>query len=232
LTICAASGCTPAQVAQFTNVANGATTAPTLPAIPYFLINRDVGNVLNLDVQGIDAQFAYRHATESVGTFTLGASVTYFTKFDQDFGDEPFSILNTSGYNSQFPSIQTKGRAQVGWELGDLALDVFANYTGKYRNWIQTSVIPVTIGANGNPTGGGDLVRSDLTIDAHLAYNFNGSFLPGSQVYLDVKNLFDREPPFYNGNTTGAGGVGAWGFNGFSSNLLGRLVSVGFRAQF
>jgi len=90
----------------------------------------------------------------------------------------------------------------------------------------------VQLGANGNPVGGGDLVRSDLTFDMHLAYNFNGSFMNGSQLYLDVKNIADRDPPFYNGNTTGAGGVGAWGFNGFTSNLLGRLVSVGFRANF
>jgi iron complex outermembrane recepter protein len=231
LTICAATGCTAAQIAEFTNVANGATVAPTLPANPLFLINRDVGNVLNLHVQGIDAQFQYRVPTASMGTFTIGATLTYFTQFDQDFGDAAFSILNTSGYNSQFPSIQTKGRGQLSWELDSFALDIFANYTGKYRNWIQTSVIPVQLGANGNPVGGGDRVRSDLTFDLHAAYNFNGGFMNGSQVYIDVKNVFDRNPPFYNGNVGGAG-VGAWGFNAFTSNLLGRLVSVGFRANF
>src|SRR5204863_3699607 len=70
LTICASTGCTPAQIVAFTNVANGATVAPTLPAQPFFLINRDVGNVLNLHVQGIDAQFQYRVPTSSMGTFT------------------------------------------------------------------------------------------------------------------------------------------------------------------
>ena len=52
-----------------------------------------------------------------------------------------------------------------------------------------------------------------------------------NQSLIDVYLPFDKEPPFYNGNTTGAG-VGAWGFNGFTSNALGRLISVGFRAQF
>jgi len=231
LTICPTS-CTAEQIRTFTNVANGATTAATLPSTVYFLINRDVGNVLNLNVQGIDAQFQYRVPTSGAGIFTVGGSITYFTRFMQDFGDQPFSILNTSGYNSQFPSIQTKGRGQLGWEKDAFSLDFFANYTGAYRNWIQTSVKPVTLGPNGNPTGGGDRVKPDLTIDLHAAYNFKGSFMNGSQIYIDVKNLFDRDPPFYNGNTTGAGGVGAWGFNGFTSNLLGRLVSVGFRANF
>ncbi len=231
LTICP-NTCTADQIRVFTNVDNGATTAAVLPTPVYFLINRDVGNVLNLNVQGIDAQFTYRLETDSLGIFTIGNSITYFTKFDQDFGDASFSILNTSGYNSQFPSIQTKGRAQLGWEKGPIALDLFMNYTGSYRNWIQTSVIPVEVGPTGNPVGGGDKVRADINFDMHLAYNFTGGALKGSQVYLDIKNMFDRNPPFYNGNTTGAGGVGAWGFNGFTSNLLGRLVSLGFRASF
>jgi iron complex outermembrane receptor protein len=230
LTICP-TGCTPDQVRVFTNVDNGATVGGTLPPVTYFMINRDVGNVLNLDVQGIDAMFAYRLATDTAGIFTIGGSMTYFTKFDQNFGDAPFSILNTSGYNSQFPSIQKKARGQVGWEMGPFAVDVFANYTGKYRNWINTSILPVTSDASGNPTGGGDPVKADLTFDLHAAYNFTSDYLEGSQVYVDVKNVFDEEPPFYNGNTTGAG-VGAWGFNGFTSNALGRLMSVGFRAQF
>ena len=230
LTICP-SGCTPQQVRTFTNVDNGATLAGTLPPTVYFLINRDVGNVLNLDVAGIDAMFNYRIPTDTMGVFTLGASVTYFTKFDQNFGDVPFSVLNTSGYNSQFPSIQTKGRAQIGWEMNNFAIDAFANYTGKYSNWINTSVLPITSDARGNPTGGGDPVKADLTIDMRAAYTFDSGVLDGTQLYVDVKNLFDKEPPFYNGNTTGAG-VGAWGFNGFTSNALGRLISVGFRAQF
>lgn len=230
LTICP-QGCTAQQVYDFTNVANGATVGGTIPATVYFLINRDTGNVLNLHVQGIDAQAQYRLETKGIGAFTIGASMTYFTKFDQDFGDDPFSVLNTSGYNSQFPSIQKKGRGQLSWEYQDFAIDFFANWTGAYRNWINTSKAPIITDARGNPIGGGDRVRSDLNFDMHAAYNFNGNFLNGSQVYVDVKNIFNRNPPFYNGNTTGVG-VGAWGFNGFTSNIIGRVVSVGFRAKF
>ena len=230
LTICP-NGCSDAQIRQFTNVDNGATVGGVIPPTVYFLINRDVGNVLNLDVAGIDAMFNWRVDTGSAGIFTLGASMTYFTKFDQNFGDAPFSVLNTSGYNSQFPSIQKKARAQVGWEYSAFSLDLFANWTGAYRNWINTSVAPIISDALGNPIGGGDRVKADLTFDLHAAWDFDSGMLEGSQIYIDVKNLFDKDPPFYNGNTTGVG-VGAWGFNGFTSNALGRLISVGFRAEF
>jgi hypothetical protein len=36
-------------------------------------------------------------------------------------------------------------------------------------------------------------------------------------VSLDVRNLTDEEPPFYNGNTGGiSGNATGWGYNGFS----------------
>jgi len=142
------------------------------------------------------------------------------------------SIADADHRNIEQPDNRCQHLLQRQTGTAKIALDLFANYTGKYRNWIQTSVIPVELGPNGNPVGGGDPVRSDLTFDLHAAYTFKGDFMTDSQIYIDVKNLFDRNPPFYNGNTTGAGGVGAWGFNGFTSNLLGRIVAVGFRANF
>jgi hypothetical protein len=47
--------------------------------------------------------------------------------------------------------------------------------------------------------------------------------MDGTQVYLNVDNIGDTEPPFYNG----ASGVDSYG-----GNILGRVVSVGFRAKF
>ena len=84
---------------------------------------------------------------------------------------------------------------------------------------------------NGNPAGGGDRVKGEQTFDLNLAYEGEAGFLEGHRVYLNIKNVFDSEPVYYNGNTSGIG-VGAWGFNGFVSNPIGRVVSVGFSAQF
>jgi iron complex outermembrane receptor protein len=84
----------------------------------------------------------------------------------------------------------------------------------------------------GNPIGGGDVVKAGNTYDLHVQYEFRGAnFLRGWQVYVDVQNLFDKNPPFYNGNTAGILG-GAWGYNGFVSNPVGRLTSIGVRAKF
>lgn len=226
------SGCTDAQIAGFANTANGVTINDVLPATIYFLINQDETNVLNLKIQGIDAAVSYTIPTESLGTFVIGDTLTYFTKFKQNMGGGAwFSILNTSGYNTTFPSIQFTTRAHLGWTSGPVALDIFMNHTGGYRNWSNTSVEPIILDDKGNPSGGGDFVKSATTFDLHAAYSFQSGSLQGDQVYVDVKNVFDQDPPFYNGNTNGILG-GSYGFNGFVSNPLGRIVSLGFRARF
>lgn len=231
LTICP-QGCTQAQIEEFANLAGGATINGAIPANVYYMIDQTSDNVLNLKVQGIDAQFDYRFDAGSAGTFTIGTALTYFTKFKQNFGGgTEFDVLNTSGYNTTFPSIQFKNRANLGWQLGGFGADLFWNHTGGYRNWSNDSVAPIETDAVGNPIGGGDKVKANDTFDLNMRYNFEGGVVDGWQVYLDVQNLFDKDPPFYNGNTSGILG-GAWGYNGFVSNPLGRIVSLGLRAKF
>lgn len=226
------NGCTSAQIAEFANTANGVTINSVLPDTIYFLIKQDETNVLNLKVQGIDAAISYSIPTATMGTFHIGDTLTYFTKFKQNMAGGPsFSVLNTSGYNTTFPSIQFNTRANIGWSNDVLAFDLFVNHTGGYHNWNNASVAPITLDQNGNPAGGGDRVKSLTTFDLHAAYTFAGGSFDGDQVYLDVKNLFDHDPPFYNGNTNGILG-GSYGFNGFVSNPIGRIVSLGFRVRF
>lgn len=225
--------CSQDQINTFANIAGGATIGGAVPAQVWFLLDQSSGNVLNLDIQGIDFMFNYRFQTENMGAFRVSDALTYFTKFDQNFGGgTSFSVLNTSGYNTTFPSIQFKNRANVGWDMGPFSADLFWNHVGSYKNWSNTSVIPVTTDARGNPTGGGDKVKAQNIYDFHASWDFGEvGPLSESQVYIDIQNIFDTDPPFFNGNTSGILG-GAWGFNGFTSNPIGRLVSVGLRAGF
>lgn len=227
------SGCSQSQIDEFTRTPYGAPLNIVVPNTVYFMYQGDTSNLLNLDVEGIDYQFDYRFYTDSMGTFRIGTSGTYYTKYDQSMVGSPwFSILNTSGYNNQFPSLQWRTRTRFGWEHEAWRVDAFVNYTAPYYNYSNTTVEPLIMGPDG-PTGGGDRVGSDTTIDLNVAYEFPSTFGYGdrAQVYLNVNNLFDRDPPFYNGNTEGVG-VGGWGFNGYVSNPIGRVVSVGVRMSF
>ncbi|WP_419816158.1 TonB-dependent receptor domain-containing protein [Glacieibacterium sp.] len=231
LTLCPAT-CTQAQIDTFANTANGASISGAVPAAVYYLIDQSSRNALNLVVEGIDFQFSYRTPETGYGRFTIGSAFTYFTKFRQNFGGgTEFSVLNTAGYNTTFPSVQFKNRAQLGWAIGGISADLFWNHTGSYRNYSSTSFLPITTDSVGNPVGGGDRVRAGNTIDLHAQYEFGGSsFASGWQIFVDAQNLLDTNPPFYSGNTGGILG-GASGYNGFVSNPLGRVTSIGLRIK-
>jgi iron complex outermembrane recepter protein len=209
--------------AQITAGTFGFPQTSAIPAEVYYILSVRQQNVLNLWVQGIDANANYEIPTDVAGTFRVAAAVTYFTKFDQSIAGSPrFSVLNTTGFNNTFPSVQNQGRGNLGWDFGPVSSDLFVNWIGSYRNWSSTSIIPL-VSASGIPSGGGDKVAAMETIDAHVAYNFTGSRFRGSQVFVDVTNLFDRNPSFYNI---------ANGYDQYTGNVLGRVVTVGVRGKF
>lgn len=188
--------------------------------------------MLNLDISGIDADASYAIDT-NFGRFTIGGAVTEEIKFDQQIGSGPkFSVLNTTGFNTTFPSVQTQVRGDVGWAFRHFAADVFVNYTGSYQNYSSTTVVPLTLNAQGYPTGGGDKVDAIATVDVHIAYDIPSiwvfSYTKGTQVYADVNNIGNKMPSFYNDFASG----GASGYDTFTGNPLGRVVSAGFRAKF
>lgn len=195
----------------------------TLPPTIYYILSVRQQNVLNLEIEGVDGQLSYRIDTNSLGAFTVGGAFTRFHKFDQHIAGGPiFSVLNTTGFNNTFPSIALQGRASLMWDYGNVSASLFANHIGSYKNWSSNSIAPVT-SERGNPTGGGDRVASSTRFDLNMSYNIASGRLEGSQLFLDVTNLFDRNPPFYNTAT---------GYDSYSGNILGRLMSVGFRASF
>jgi iron complex outermembrane receptor protein len=213
------AGATQAQISKGTF---GFPQTTAIPAQVYYILSVRQENVLNLWVQGIDANANYEIPTDKAGTFRVGAAVTYFTRFDQSIAGSPrFSVLNTTGFNNTFPSVQNQGRGNLGWDYGPLSSDLFVNWVGAYRNWSSTSVIPL-VSVGGIPTSGGDRVAATELIDAHVAYNFTSRF-KGSQVFVDVTNLFDKIPAFYNST---------YGYDQYTGNVLGRVVTVGIRGKF
>jgi len=221
------NGATPEQIAAI--VPPFARLQGGLPNVVYYIVSARQGNFNNLDIQGVDASFNYRIPTDSFGEFNVGGAITRFTRFNQKLkgGQEFYSILNTTGINSTFGAVKTQGRFNVGWEYQDFAVDVFANYIGPYRNWSSGSIIPV-VSVDGRPQSGGDKVKRTLRFDLNVRYTlpedgFMGDRLGGSQLFLDVTNVFDEDPTFYNS---------ANGFDTYTGDPVGRVVTVGMRAKF
>lgn len=62
--------------------------------------------------------------------------------------------------------IKVQGRALPRWENGPRSGEIFANYTGSYRNWPTTTP---DLNTGGVPAGGGDEVDGRELWDVHLA---------------------------------------------------------------
>ncbi|HEX2585004.1 MAG TPA: TonB-dependent receptor, partial [Steroidobacteraceae bacterium] len=232
LTICPA-GCTQQQILDFANVANGATISGSVPNTVYYLIDQSTRNALNLLLEGIDLSLNY-HVDLGGVNLRVGESLSYFTKYTQNFGGgTDFDILNTSGFNTTFPSIKLKNRANVGVDVGGFSADVFWNHVGAYKNWSSSAVNPVVV-VNGLPQGGGDDVKADNTFDLHFSYALGGEGMTkGWMLSADIRNVSNSKPQFFNGNTGGIGGnATGWGYNGFVSNPVGRMITVGLRTKF
>lgn len=214
-------GATPEQLAA---QINDVPVTSALPPTVYYAFRRPQTNALDLNVQGLDIALGYQFET-SLGTFDLGGSVTEFLKFDQAFGGGArYSILNTVGINSTFPSIKRQARLNAGWKYEDVAVELFANHVGSYKNWGGGTINNLILDENGNVSGGGDRVKSWTTFDLHASYAFSKSGKLGdSEVYIDVTNLFDKHPPFFNT---------AQGYDPYGSNPLGRVINLGFRLRY
>jgi iron complex outermembrane recepter protein len=231
LTICP-TGCTQQQILDFANVANGATIGGSIPTNVYYLIDQSARNWLNLTIEGYDAQFDYNFDLTDGITARFGANSTTFTRFDQNFGTNPvFSVLDSSGFNGVFPSIKFKARTYFGITWGDFSADLFWNHVGSYKNWNNSTVTPIIRDANGNPTAGGDVVDASNTYDLHLAQQLSFDGVENMTLSLDFRNITDEDPSFFNGNQGGFMG-GAWGYDNYTANPVGRLITLGVKASF
>jgi iron complex outermembrane receptor protein len=215
------NGATPAQLAA---QINDVPITTALPPTTYYVFRRPQSNALDLDLTGLDISLSYEFTTD-IGKFDIGGSATEFLKFEQGFTGSPkFDVLNTVGINSTFPSIKRQARFNAGWSYEGASLEIFANHVGSYKNWGSGTVNPLILDANGNVSGGGDIVKAWTTFDLHAGYKFSkGGMLGESEVYVDANNLFDKAPPFFNASN---------GYDPFGSNPLGRVISIGLRMKY
>ena len=216
-------GC--ATQAQISAVTQGIPQTNSQAACTSYIFRTLNSNWLNLRIAGIDYNVDYELPVDGMGKFYAGVSGTQFTKYRQSFGSGPFyNILGTAGNNGTFPSIRTKIRGYLGWADAGFSVRGFVNYTGAFRNYSSNTVNPLTRDANGNPNGGGDKVKALTTFDLNVNYDFGGSgLLNGTRVSIAARNLFDKDPPFYNSSA---------GYFSLVHNPYGRQVTLSVTKKF
>jgi iron complex outermembrane recepter protein len=196
-----------------------------LPSCAQYLFKDPNSNYLNVKIEGIDAAINYSYPTDTWGEFKVGTALTQFVRFDEAFGigsaGDYFDVLNTTGANTAFPSIATSMRTNLGWSFDPYDVNVFMNYTGAYKNW-GGPVNPITLSSDLNPSGGGDHVKANVTFDLNVAYSFNYGWTGDNSISLNIRNMFDKEPPFYNSSQ---------GYDNWAASTYGRVIQISYQAK-
>jgi iron complex outermembrane receptor protein len=176
------------------------------------------GRSSNLGVtiaKGFDFEGVYRLPTESWGDFQFTASGTYYTEYKTAITPSAPLIDNN---NVIFNPLRQKARVGVRWTKGPVQANVFANWLNAYVNNLTTPA---------------QKVEDYTSIDLHLEYNL-GDKIPTTWVHdirlgLDVRNLFDRDPPFVNIAQSPNGG-GGW--DPTLTSPVGRVIAVSIGTRF
>lgn len=166
-------------------------------------------NVGKLHQGGVDVDASYAFEM-GLGTLRLDASASFILVGDQNATAESptANILNTIGN-----PVDTRARLSGEWTSGGFSVLLAGNFVPGYKN---TQILPV------------QKVSSWQTADLQLGYSFpeSPSLLGGTQLTLDMQNIFDSDPPFL------ANVSGQYGYDPEESNALGRVISLSIRKQF
>lgn len=173
---------------------------PTVfPATSYGVIvdNRFV-NAASVEVEGLDLSARYRFDL-AAGQATVDGTITHLLTNDRQItAASPTEHLLG---DPNFPA-RWRGRAGTQWSRGPITLGLAANYVSGGRDPLSNRE-----------------VDDWTTFDGQVRYDFGAAWGEGLSLTLNVLNLSNSAPPFYDSPN----GVG---FDGANTNALGRQMSL------
>jgi iron complex outermembrane receptor protein len=192
--------------AQIDNWIRGLPQSSQVPDDVWYIYSFQQVNAFNIDAAGIDYDVKYRFSGDKT-QWTVGLAASTKVRFDQQSGEGDIwqDFLDVDA-NTTFSSFDFLGVATVELDRGGLNAKLQMNHTGghkKLNDPLQSKVDSYT------------------TFDLYTSYNFQGSgLLRDMNVYLQINDITDEEPPFYNVRQ---------GFNTSEVNPIGRVITAGFR---
>lgn len=169
---------------------------PTPPASEVgAIVDARLRNLSRSLVSGLDFNIAQRFNAFG-GDVDLSLAGSYILDFEQSFSDTAPSVdLVDTASNP----IDLRLRGMIGWRRENLSTSLAINYADDYHD-------PAFDRS----------VSSWTTVDVSLAYQFEG---PGVEARLNVRNLFNEDPPFLN-NPIGVG------YDPENADAMGRFISL------
>lgn len=175
------------------------TTAGVFPPEAYgAIVETRFVNTSALRVRGLDATGVYRFDV-GADRVMLSANASYMLDYKQQ--TTPTSAVIERIGIASFPA-KFRGRASLDWTHGPVTVGIAVNHTSAFRDMLGARIRPQTTF---------DLQARVEAPDAGL--------LEGVSVSLNVRNVFDRAPPFYN-NPFGVG------YDPSNGDIVGRYAFV------
>lgn len=201
------------QIAEY--IAQGVPVAGAIPGgdpmnVDAFIDGRNQ-NLGRSQTRGIDFSANYSVRTDNAGTFGFQFGGTYLT--DYKTMQTP-NAPTVSRLNEIYQPLKFKARGSINWQ-SEFGLGVLLRVThiGGYRN---TAVSP------------SEKVASYTPVDLNITYRLFDQDNP-LILGLEVRNLFDTNPPFVNISPSGNGGGG---YDPTTTDPIGRLIAVSLRKSF
>jgi len=165
------------------------------------------------NTSGFDFQGQYTLDAGRVGEFRLSSNATYLTQYDVSLTRNAPVV---DRLNTIFYPLRLKMRNSVQWQKGPLQALLSATYVNGYRNNAVTPTEDVS-----------SYMPVDLSLAAYPAVASSSALLKGLRVGVDVRNVFDKDPPYVNiaPSLNGSGG-----YDATVANPIGRLFGVNVRA--
>ena len=169
------------------------------PATSYGVIvdNRFV-NASGVEVEGLDLAARYRFEL-GAGQAMIDGAVTHLLTNDRTItaASPTEDLLGDPNFPARW-----RGRAGGQWMSGALTVGLIANYVSGGRDPLSNRQID-----------------DWATFDGQVRYDFESGWREGLSVTLNVLNLSNAAPPFYDA----PGGIG---FDGANANVFGRQISL------
>jgi iron complex outermembrane receptor protein len=220
ITLCPSAECTALLDRYVFGTGPGATPEPVFgpklgsPPIGVFVDGTEQ-NLATTRTSGIDFQLSQLVPGTGIGDLRFGVSGTYFLQFDETLtpGAPVSNNLGTIGFPQRL-----RLRAHAGWDKGALGAMLFVNYQSSYHNNLATPEHDIA---------------AYTTVDVHFQVDLDRllsqGWTKGTRVNFDVRNLFDKDPPFANLIPSSNGGGG---FDPQAASPIGRMIGVYFGKSF
>ncbi|MDP3552258.1 MAG: TonB-dependent receptor [Novosphingobium sp.] len=202
-------------LAQGVTLAGGSFPGGSAANVTLFVDGRSQNLGVSI-TRGIDFVGSWRTDLGAEDALSFNLSGTYLTKYDVAL--TPSAPL-IDRRNFIFNPLKFRARASVTWDHGPMSARVMATHVGSYFN---------------NLTKDGQNVGSYTPVELGITYRIGdrqgtGFFDKGMTLGLEVRNVFDVDPPYVN---LAPSGNGSGGYDASASDPIGRFFAVSVRKSF